>query len=511
MTVATTLAIEVAFPRGVYSGSAFGAQEELPDHARLHEAFVAAAAGGPAATPGGRVLVARADHRRAVEWLEQTDPVGVVVPPLDLHPRDARRYRWRASPVAAADTPFEPQVALGGPVTYLWPRAPDDVLAALEELGREVTHLGRADSVVAVRVFAADSRPVAGLHRVASRRGPGRVMRIPRAGRFRSLVDAHAQASRPGRHGTGPIGKQAPDLLVTGANDEALALRRFEPVGLGVEWPFAELWEMGVSRVGTSEEPDDEIALRREMARPQNRVAVAVGVHRALVHAIGDDVPAFVRGRDGDAPLRGAGHLAIHVRPQSAGDALGVLLALPRDTPAVDREQLARAVERPLRAGARLASGRPVRYVVRNPVPRPAVPFWPVDDPVMRTEVPFVVDVNGGPRGGGWTLDDATVCSVGFALRGVLERQGMEWGEGWRFRERLVDTLRRVHGVRARAVRVRRNAARFAHRVRPGDLIVAAHAAVDLGELAPERGGFIAIGRARHLGGGLLVPGGTSA
>ena len=56
------LAISLSFPRGVYSGGTLGLSEDLPAHARVYEAFVAAAAGGPAARPEGNVLVAIDKH-----------------------------------------------------------------------------------------------------------------------------------------------------------------------------------------------------------------------------------------------------------------------------------------------------------------------------------------------------------------------------------------------------------------------------------------------------------------
>jgi hypothetical protein len=53
---------------------------------------------------------------------------------------------------------------------------------------------------------------------------------------------------------------------------------------------------------------------------------------------------------------------------------------------------------------------------------------------------------------------------------------------------------------------VRRLASHFAHKVSPGTLLVAVHAFVSLGELDSAGTGFLALGRARHLGGGLLRP-----
>lgn len=493
------LRITVRFPQGSYSGSEHGAAEELPTPARLHEAFVAAAAGGPWGVPDGRVLVARDEHRAALEWLEQHEPLGMLPPDTRLTVNRTRRYRWRASPVDPADTDFEPRSAVAGPVVYLWPRPPPPVLRALQAIAPEVTHVGRADSVAVVRVDA-PSRDVdlSRMHPLAARRGPGRVMRVPLPGRTRALVDAHRAASRPGSHGVGPIGKQAPDRLVTGANEAATTLRRFAPPVANPDWPFAEAWVLPV-RGGA--------ALRAHLLDPGRRVAAAVGVHRAIIRAIGTDVPPFVTGRDGDGPLRGAGHLAIHVDEDPRTGAPQFVLGIPTGVADADRELLRGVLGRPLRASTALPGRRGRWFTVEPPRVRPALPYWQTDAPVMRTGVPLVLDAWGSPRRGRWTLEDAVICSIGYALRGPLERQQrIAWGTGWTFRVRLVETLRRELGVRAVVRRVAGPASRYVYRAGAGDLVVAVHAAVNLGELAPLPGGLLALGRARHLGGGLLVP-----
>jgi len=94
-------------------------------------------------------------------------------------------------------------------------------------------------------------------------------------------------------------------------------------------------------------------------------------------------------------------------------------------------------------------------------------------------------------------------------MRGVLEREGFEWARGWAFRKQLVDLLRNEHGVDARARRVRGPAGAYLHRAPEGALVVAVNAVVSLGRLDPSGSGLLALGRARHLGGGLLRPTGS--
>lgn len=488
-----TLQVSVSFPQGCYSGSDQGSPEQLPSPARLHEAFLAAAAGGPCARADGRLLRARDDHREALQWLEDHEPLGVAPPKIELTVSRARRYRRRASPVTPTETGFEPRVALDGPIVYVWPEAPESVVESLKTLASEVTHLGRADSVAIVDV-SAKSGVDGGVERNVANRGPGRVMRIPCEGRTDALIQAHAAATKPGGHTPGKMGKQAPDELVTGANETATELRRFT-ANPNAEWPFSEVWRLDV-KVGSKD------ALRRLLA-PDMRVSTAIGIHRAIVNAIDTDVPPFVTGRDGDGPLRGAGHLSIQLT--ACGDEQAVvLLGIPADVVDADRDQMLRALHGGLRA--RSGGRGPVRFELRNLRIGPAAPFWPQATQVMRTETPLVLDAPGRPRSQPWTLEDAVLCSVGYAMRGVLESPDVKWEGGWAFRAALVERLREEYGVRVLAKRAWVSADHYVHRMPGGELAVPVNAAVNLGRLAPMPGGFLALGRTRHLGGGLLVP-----
>lgn len=492
-----TLQVSVTFPQGSYSGAEHGSPEELPSPARLHEAFVAAAAGGPWAQVDGRVLSARDDHRVALQWLEEHEPQGILTPNVRLTVARVRRYRWRASPVMLADTDFEPRAALDGPVIYVWPQAPDSVIDSLRTLAAEVTHLGRADSVVIIEVSSRVGVDHA-MHRCMNGRGPGRAMRVSQKGRTDALVRAHAEASRLGSHTLGSTGKQASDELVTGANEVATTLCRFAPEH--VDWPFAEVWRLPIV---ISKGVDV-----RDLLAPAARVATAVGIHRAIVRAIDTDVPPFVTGRDGDGPLRGAGHLAIQLTNHERTYGPAVLLGIPAEVPDADREQLLVALRRPLRA--RSLGRKPIWFTVQQPQIEPAVPFWPGSMSVMRTATPLVLDAPGRPRQQPWTLEDAVLCSIGYAMRGVLQGNGIKWAGGWAFRTELVERLRSEYQVQLIAHRASVSASRYVHRMPARELAVAVDVAVNLGRLAPVAGGFLALGRARHLGGGLLIPAATT-
>ncbi len=488
--------ISLAFPTGIYSGAEQGQAEELPSPSRVYEAFVAACAGGPGASRSNRVLVASKGDRDAVRWLEDNEPLGVIAPPARLNLAAVRRYRWRAGPKDPVDSEFEPRAALAGKVEVFWPEAPANVVASLREIAREVTHVGRADSIVIASVDPLEAAPSGKeMLRIAEGRGPGRVMRIPRRGRFDVLEEAHEVASRPGRHETGRMGKQSPDEMTTGHNTAAVELRRFAATP-GPDWPFAEIWEMRI---------DGASRVRELIARPRYRVAACIAVHRALIRTIGEDVPAFVTGRDGAGPMRGSGHLSIQIDVAPGATQARLLLAIPQEVSDSDRADLLSAVEEPIRV--RLGSGRrEPSFTFQAPRFRSALAFWPARSRVTRSVVPVVLEATGGPRTGGWTLDDALCCSVGYAMRGVLERHGVKWGAGWAFRQRLVNTLRDDFGVSTRAVRRKESASRFLHRAPEGALIVAVEATVELGDLDMEGRGFIALGRARHLGGGMMRP-----
>lgn len=488
------LRIGLTFPAG-YSGANGGEPEELPSFARLHEAFVAAAAGGPWAEVDGRVLVASAEHRDAVAWLEEHEPEAIAVPPVRLSVPTADRYRRRASPMTLVGSAFEPRSTLRGEVAYYWPAAPYEVVQHLRVIASEVTHVGRADSVVTVDVRHVEQVRDERLLVAAAGRGPGRLMAVPVAGRVTALEEAHRDASRVGRHDAGPMGKQAPDHMVTGANDAHTVVRRYAPAGAEVDWPYSEVLEMAVRGRSAA------WALRS----PRRRVAAAVAVHRALVRAIGTDVPAFVTGRDGAGPLRGAGHLAIQIVADRGTGNVSIALAVPPHVQAADRARLVEQVERGLRV--RLAGIGDVS--LGSPQWRSATRYWESENGPMHLATPMVLDVPGHPKRGPWSLEDGVVASIGFAFRGVLERAGVEWQPGWAFRRDLVARLREEWGVAARAERVHGPAGAHLHRAPRGDLLVAAHAEVRLGRLAAPSGGFVALGRARHLGGGLLVPVGT--
>ncbi len=488
--MATALLVRVAFPRGAYSGGDFGSPEELPSPARVHAAFVSAAAGGPWAAVDGRVLVAEKTHQDALGWLEEHEPLGVIVPSTRLTEYRARRFRLRAAVNHPNESDFEPFSALDGPIVYVWPPAEDRVLAALQTLAGEITHVGRADSIALVTVTQGQlDRASRGFLAASSGRGPGRALRVATAGRSVALVAAHRQAVRPGTHAAGSTGVQASDVPVGGIGDSRTVLRRFAPAGVETAWPFSEVWRLSFDR-----------GLPSWAVRVDRRVGVAVAVHRALVSAIGTDVPSFVSGRDGEGPMRGAGHLAIQLTATAEGGSPEVHLGLPAGVPEGDRAALLSALAaRPrVRVGSRTLG-------MSLPTVAPALPFWSERCAVMSTEVPMVLDAPGPPRQGGWMLEDAVICSVGYALRGMLEADGLQWQPGWEFRRRLVAVLRE-RGVRAAVTRVTGSASRYAYRGREGDLLVAVHATVRLGDLSGGGGGWLALGRARHLGGGLLRP-----
>jgi len=491
------LMVRVRFAREAYSGGELGAAEPVPSPARLHAAFTAAATASPwaeavpveegrGAIPARKALVARRDHAAAVRWLEENKPLGLIAPAWQTNVYAARRYRLRAAPQPhLKDTQFEPFAALRGPVTYVWPAPPDEVLAVLSLLAREVTHLGRAEGVVVVSVERAVLDPeAAGWLARTEGGGPGLALRTATTGRFDALVKAHWKSlQRGGGYGAGDKGKQATDAQPFGAGDLHTRLYRFT-AATPPRWPYGEVWEMPISR-GLD-----------QMLPIEHRVRFAIAVHRALVARIGDDVPPFVTGRQGDGPLQGAGHLAIHLMRR---DHVMVALGVPSSAGSADRARLLEA----LSGGLTVTFARR-RVRLEPPAVSSAVRFWEQDSGLLATEVPIVLDAPGVPRASAWSLEDAVICSVGYALRGPLEADGIAWGSGWAFRRRLVELLR-DRGVRARARRVAASAARFCHRARAGDLLVAVDALVDLGDLGTPRS-FLALGRARHLGGGLLRP-----
>jgi CRISPR-associated protein Csb2 len=497
------LLVSIRFPGGVYRGGDLGAAEELPTPARLHAAFVSAAAGGCSATAEGRLLMPDQTGREAVCWLEVNEPLGMLKPPTARLLYTARRHRVRVAvdPKERHDhhreeTEFEPFSAIGGPVVFAWPRPTPELTQRLSALASDITHVGRADSTAIVRVWEGEFDPGApGAHALAGGRGAGYQLRVPLAGRLEALVEEHARALRleSRRHDAGVKGKQAADVQPPGIGTARTALRRFAPPAPLGSWPYGEIWRVTLSGLGRSD------------LGGSARVRTAVRIHRALVAALGSDVPEFVTGRAGEGPAAGPGHLSIQPARALAGGRGEVLLALPSGVPDADR---ARVLEVLASAGS-LISGK-ARFEIKGLEIESAISFWPEPARWFATVVPLVLDAPGTPRHVPWSLNDAAICSVGYALRGVLESEGFDWGGGWDFRMRLVTELCN-RGVVAHATRVTRDASRFVHHAREGDLLVAVHAVVGLGDLAAGGRGLLALGRARHLGGGLLVPLGLTA
>jgi CRISPR-associated protein Csb2 len=454
-------------------------------------------------------LVADERDRAAVEWLERTPPLGLIAPSLMGGTYVAKRFRVRVAVNAEThdyhrdETDFEPFSALNGPIIYAWPVPERAASERLTALAHEITHVGEADSTVVVRVWEGEfDQQARGALLIAEGRGTGRALRIPTAGRVDVLEQAYRQALKlgSGRHGTGKMSKQAVDESAGSARDEATQLRRFAPPRPNGPWPFSEVCTFPAAGF-----PEWSL-------RPQNRVRSAVRVHQALVAAIGDGVPEFVSGRRGDGPLQGAGHLAIQFAHQQGDTDIKLLLGIPANVTAADRSVLLDAIAKqpvvhfPSHGGGRgRGDGNSWEVRLRNPELERALEFWPAPATKLASAVPVVLDAPGTPRHEPWSLDDAVLCSLGYALRGVLEADGFSWGSGWGFRQHLVAELR-AHGADARAFRVPRNAGRYTHHARPGDLLVAVHAVVTLGAFASGGRGLLAIGRARHLGGGLLVP-----
>ena len=501
------LLISLRFPAGVYRGADLGQPEVLPSPARLHAAFVGAAGGGPDAKPDGETLTADPSDQDAVRWIEETEPLGALVPEARLTTYDAVRHRIRVAvdPKERHDhhrneTPFEPFSALKGAIVFAWPRPEPAIRERLERLAHEITHVGQADSIVVVNVSEGEFDPaVPGAFGLIDGRGVGIEMRVAEPGRAGALVGSHREALKrgPGRHVPGTKGKQAGDERSPNVGHAATRLRRFAQATPDGPWPFSEVWIVPVTP-----------SLPRLAWRPEMRVRTAVRIHRSLIAQIGDNVPEFVTGRSGERPLAGAGHLSIQLVKLAADASPVIALGIPVKTPEADRATLLSALTaRPvLRVGS--ASGGKGGCVVRLDEPSrilSGIAFWPSPARTLVTATPLVLDTPGVPRRGRWTLDDAVLCSLGYALRGTLEERGLAWANGWEFRREMVATLRRL-GADARAFRVAARADRFVHHSREGDLLVAVDAIVQLGELACGGRGLLALGRARHLGGGLLVP-----
>lgn len=320
------LTIQVEFPSGRYLAAQSGdpSLPEWPPHpARLFSAFVAAAyRGNGGISPSGR---------SALEWLEALPPPALWAPPADLSPapvsfvppgdmveakggKDTKRYehpifRWRQ------DRRFPEARILGEPrVEFHWKTSPSpDMLASLQHIARDITHVGTSHSMAIVTV--SESAPTLMPNYMPGESG-AISLRTTLAGRLAELDRVFNLAESVRRplpqfeHYSSYAHENLPDDLPDSSPRDLMALR--------IDGPQYAL--------------EDTYVLMR-------------AIRAALMSVLGDDAPASLHGHGESEhlawlPLADVGHV------HASGMLLGVGLAVPKALAESERLALLRGLGR---------------------------------------------------------------------------------------------------------------------------------------------------------------------
>lgn len=497
----STLSIRVHFPLGVYTGHrADGSPDPFPDIARLHSALMHSAGTGLCAVEDNGFLVPDEKSLRALRWLENHPPTGMLLPERRPQGSDTSRFIYRKEGTVNTKKSTNQRrvsdgMSLNGPVGYRWESVPDEVADTVRELCADIAVLGEKESTVVID--HRDFEPNLLLDTTSSLFTPGgHGIRSAGKGRTDALTTAYARANprkfRPQK--TTASEEPLPSAVPTGGLC-SLRYVRPEPPVPDVPWDRVLILELSGPRI------------------PENqRLDWCVTLHRTLIASIGTDVPSLVTGvYPSGSANRPANQLSIQYLPAphverhgTSGESLALLI--PRDAAAEDLVRLAEGLSSIRNLHNRHGS-RSVRF---NGVSVSGDSFWP--EPVegfrrLWSPTPLAVTETRSPKpsrtaGRRWGLADAGVISVAHVWRGEFDVSGASYDE------RLV----RLHeaatarGVRVGSARLRPvNTTRYVHKSRKGNVPQCWTGLVDLGTLAPPTA-VVAVGQSRHLGGGLLEP-----
>lgn len=497
--------ITAELPLGVYRGhEPDGRVERIPSVARLHSALLCAAGFGLRARPLDDGLAPSEEDEAALRWLESNPPDGVSIPALLVNRGPAIAYRddgtWTkakgCSTVNTLPKSGDTSVSVDGCFIWSWTELPPpEIVAALEALCPDVPHLGTAEAPVRLTSSRGDAAPT---HRLDLDAGlftaGGEDVELPRTGRLDELVAAHATAGR--------VPTQRQDA--TTANEvsrspapprTAVRPARYVPV-----------------RVETSAVPWPEVLLlpMTEVVPERHRVRWAVAVHRALIHKVGDGAPPLLTGAYPDGAAPPSNRVALHFLdsawpfdlPREYAGALAVML--PRGAGEADVSAVLGALRglRTVRGprGRLLTFGEDAQYV-------DGAQFWRAPGAgtvrLWRTSPAAVPDTRGS--GTGWTFAHAALLSLGFVWQNTAHLPAVA-GRGDVRNAGIVGAVNDAGAVAIAVEPLRTTAVHdYVHRVHPHAVVRPYRATLGLGALGGDRT-LQAIGQARHLGGGLLVP-----
>ncbi|CEP27826.1 type I-U CRISPR-associated protein Cas5/Cas6 [Propionibacterium freudenreichii] len=503
------LTIRAVFPLGVFQGHrADGSPDRLPDTARLFSALVNAAGQGSEAIAVKGRLEPSSESTAALSWLEKHPPTMIRIPNhVPVSPdRRPDAYRKTGTVQGPKKSPamrigarqISTGTAIDDCVGWFWADAPSEVQETVGRLCADVSCLGEDDSPVILTLdqFVPTHELVASTQQL---RPTGLAVRTPGPGRLDELIRAHHEAFPPKMPSAAqdspsfsemPRGSRVPT--------EGLRVLRYKsptPPPADSPWPLAMLLPLSA-----------HIAL-------EDGLTWCVAMHRMLISRLGDGAPAIVTGHYARGASQPANRVAVQYLPPTllshraeSGDFPhgAIALLLPASIAAEDRGEIVRALNSP-RLGLWSSAGR---VTLGTPLRIDASQFWPTPQPgwrrQWRTLDGMVPETRRQPRHellGAWGFPQSALLSVGHVFREelALTRANTYWETVSVVTDRGVQILG-THLIPDSEV------SRYVHKVPRSIGVVQPYSAqLDLADLVNDRA-LLALGQARHLGGGLLVP-----
>lgn len=503
------VSITARFPMRTFLGhEPDGTASAFPDTSRLFSALVHAGSKGSLAEERGGDLRMTRRTAEALMWLEKHPPKYLAHPrsfPVG-QPRQPRTRSWRDEGVQeSARNPKRRKVlksqsdavACDGVWGWAWDQpSPPGVVEVLRILCSDVSCLGEADSPVIMEL--ADFEPTLALDADAGGwpRPGGISVRTPIAGRLASLEedyeiarptkaptvasDQHSWGQRPGSHT--PTRHSESPLIYRSIQASAPAIPWSDGVALFVDGPIS----------------------------PIERVPWSVALHHALVAQLGEDAAPLLTGKYDSATAMPANRVSIqflspsewaYTAQDSQAARYGAFVVMvPRGANVEDQAQVLRAIAS-VRSVYR--PGRPTRRFTSR-VQVEMSHFWrPAQPRLHRLWVPLpgLVAESRPPRRAKWSYVDAALLSLGYVFRDQLpEFRGP--GRQMRAVAEIKDRGARAHQVK---LIPDSRTELYAHKPVQGMVVQPYSAVFELGDLLPATA-LCAVGQARHLGGGLLVP-----
>lgn len=524
------LELRMTYPLRVFTGhTADGSRDWFPDPARVFSALVQAAySGSTAVTSSDGNLDASASSLKALRWLEEHPPDALHIPETVAvcdHPptayrkeglisKEGRRVVDKTSGKATDDG-----VAVNGSFGMTWNEAPPhEVVAALDALCADVSHVGEALSPTVLEVAHVVEEgaqlQASWLRDPRARRfTPGGIqVRVPKRGRLDELNSAHAAvtAGKPPTSAADKHKTSETSVRTQLPRTRTTPIRYVEPTRPAPALPWTHAILLSVE--GLHPHPDQPPTDFTGGIPADQRVSWCVALHRVLARRVRGPAPALITGNYPTGFHKPANRLAIqYLDPalmaasayaNSSGDYGAFLLLVPADAASDDLLIL----ESALSGLNHVHSRHGVAYVAVRSETVSTEDFW--NSPGtglqrLRVTVPAMIsDIRRQRRT--WTLKDSVLAAIGFTWRDQANLGAALSGPD-RYRRLVESVQERMRPAVLDATRLPVDGSAFAHKLPAGVVAEPFRATIDFRDrLAP--GALCVIGQSRHLGGGLLAP-----